>query len=233
MPGPHLIGSDDDESIANIFCFGAFADKNSGIVYHELTGLFPFMSYNGSVCFFILNHYKSNSILATPISGLNKICIFNAYKKEFEMLVSKRFKSQLNIMDNQATKHIKAFLTKNDCKLQLVKPHNHRVNAAERAIQTFKDAFIAVLATTDSGYPLQLWDQLMPQIQDTLNLMQVSCIDPTKSAYKILNGPYDWNRYPLALLGCKAIVYKDGNSRGLWAPRHVDAWYLSPSKDHY
>jgi hypothetical protein len=35
------------------------------------------------------------------------------------------------------------------CKLQLVEPHNHRMNAAERAIQTFKDAFIAALATTD------------------------------------------------------------------------------------
>jgi hypothetical protein len=39
--GPNLIGSDYDESIANIFCFGAFADKNSGIVYHNLTGSFP------------------------------------------------------------------------------------------------------------------------------------------------------------------------------------------------
>jgi len=48
-------------------------------------------------------------------------------------------------MDNQATKRIKKFLTENDCKLQVVEPHNHRVNAAERAIQTFKAAFIAAL----------------------------------------------------------------------------------------
>jgi hypothetical protein len=136
-------------------------------------------------------------------------------------------------MDNQATKHIKAFLTENDCKLQLVEPHNHRVNVAERTIQTFKDAFIAALATTDSKFPLQLWDRLTPQIQDTLNLMQASRINLTKSAYEILNGPYDWNRYPLAPLGCKAIVYKDGNSRGLWVSRGIDAWYLGPSKDHY
>ncbi len=47
--------------------------------------------------------------------------------------------------------------------MQVVEPHNHRVNAAERAIQTFKDAFIAALATTDSGFPLQLWDKLAPQ----------------------------------------------------------------------
>jgi hypothetical protein len=42
------------------------------------------------------------------------------------------------------------------CDLQVVKPHNHRVNPAERAIQTFKDAFIAALATIDGEFPLQL-----------------------------------------------------------------------------
>ena len=49
-----------------------------------------------------------------------------------------------------------------------MEPHNHRVNAAEQAIQTFKDAFIAVLAMTDRDFPLQLWDKLAPQVQDTL-----------------------------------------------------------------
>ncbi len=158
MSGPNLIGSDKDESIANIFCVGAFADKNNGIVYHDLTGLFPFMSYDGSVFFFILYHYELNSILVTPITGLDNVSIYKAYKQQFELLTSKGFKPKLNIMDNQATKHIKTFLTKNDCKLQLVEPHKHRVNAAEQAIQTFKDAFIAALATTDSDFPLQLWD---------------------------------------------------------------------------
>ena len=75
-------------------------------------------------------------------------------------------------MDNQATKHIKQFLTKNDCKLQLVKPHNHHVNVTERVIQTSKDAFISALATTDSNFPLQQWDKFTLQVQDTLNLLQ-------------------------------------------------------------
>ncbi len=159
---PNLIGEDEDESITNVFCFGAFADKNSGIVYHDLTGSFPFMSYEGSVCFFILYHHESNAILGTPIAGLDNISIFEAYKKQFKNLADKGFKPKLNVIDNQGTKHIKKFLNKNKCKLKLVEPHNHRVNAAERAIQTFKDAFITVLATTDSNFLLQLWDRLMP-----------------------------------------------------------------------
>jgi hypothetical protein len=52
--GPNLIADDKEQSIANIFCFGAFADRQSGIVYHDLTGSFPFMSFDGSVCFFVL-----------------------------------------------------------------------------------------------------------------------------------------------------------------------------------
>ncbi len=107
--------------------------------------------------------------------------------------MAKGFTPKLNVMDNQATKHIKKFLPDHECKLQLVEPHNHQINAAVRAIQTFKDAFIAALATTDSEFPLQLWDRLTPQVRDTLNLMRASRINPAISAYDALNGPYDWN----------------------------------------
>ena len=159
--------------------------------------------------------------------------IFEAYWKQYDKLTKKGFKVKLNVMDNQATKYIKQFLTKNDCQLQLVEPHNHRVNAVERAIQTFKDAFIAALATTDSNFLIQLWDRLTPQVMNTLNLLRASRINPTISAYEALNGRYDWNRYPLAPLGCKAVIYRDGDIRGSWASRGVDGWYLGPSIDHY
>jgi hypothetical protein len=58
-------------------------------------------------------------------------------------------------------------------------------------------------------------------------------VNPYKSAYKILNGRYNWNHYPLAPLGRKAVVYKEGNTRGSWASRGIDAFYLGPAKDHY
>jgi hypothetical protein len=116
------------------------------------------MSFDGSVCFFILYHYESNAILVKLITGLDDMSIFTAYKTYFEEMTAKGFKPKLNIMDYQATKHIKEFLTKNKCKLQVMEPHNHPVNTAKRTIQTFKAAFIAALATTDSDFPLQLWD---------------------------------------------------------------------------
>jgi hypothetical protein len=74
---------------------------------------------------------------------------------------------------------------------------------------------------------------LAPQVQDSINLLQPSQIDPTKSAYKILEGPHDWNRYPLAPLGTKAIIYEDPETQESWALCGLDAWLLRPSKNHY
>jgi hypothetical protein len=229
----NIIPDDSDASIANVFCYGAFADKRTGVMYNDMTGNFPFVSLDGSVCYLIMYHYESNSILATPIAGLTDIIIFEAYKKQYEELEKKGYKVRMNVMDNQATKYIKRFLTEKECDIQLVEPNNKRLNASERAIQTWKDAFISALATTDTDFPLQLWDRLTPQVEDCLNLMRASRIDPTISAYEQLNGPYDWNRYPLAPLGCKAVIYEDCNIRGSWAARGVDGWYLGPSRDHY
>ncbi len=106
-------------------------------------------------------HYEFNAIFAILIAGLDNVTIFEAYKKKFDELTAKGLKVKLNIMDNQATKHIKKFLTKEQCKLQQVEPHNHRMNAAKQAIQTWKDV-IAALATTDQDFPIQLWDRMAP-----------------------------------------------------------------------
>jgi hypothetical protein len=162
IPGPNVIGDYCNEPIANVFCFGAFADRYSGVVYNDLTGNFSFMSFDGSVCFLVLYHYEANAILAMPITSLDNLSIFHAYKENFVQLVQKVFKPKLNVKDNPATKHIKKFLRMEECTLQLVELHNHCVNAAEQAIQMFKDAFISALAMTDCDFPLQLWDRLIP-----------------------------------------------------------------------
>ncbi len=96
------------------------------------------MSIDGSVCLFVLlYHYKTNAILVKPNANLDDWSIFEAYKEVFECLEAKGYKPKMNVMDNQATKYIKQFLTKKEYNLQVVEPHNHRLNAAERAIQTF------------------------------------------------------------------------------------------------
>ncbi len=92
-PPSNLILNDESESsIAYIFAFGAFTDKHSGVMYHDLIGMFPFMSLDGSVCFFVMYHYEMNSILALPIKGLDNKMIYEAYKKQYKELNRKGFK---------------------------------------------------------------------------------------------------------------------------------------------
>jgi hypothetical protein len=89
-------------------------------------------------------------------------------------------------MDNQATKANKSYLNPQHCHLQLFKPGNHWVNAAELAIQTFKNHFIGALGMTDIDFPIQLWDKLAPQVQDSINLLQQLLINSNISAYETL-----------------------------------------------
>jgi hypothetical protein len=110
-PPYNVINNIDDHSIANVFCFGAFADKISGVVHNNCTSKFPFMSLDGNVCFFVMYHYQTNVILATPSPGLDSGSILKAYKKNFKFLENKGYKPKLNMMGNQATKVIKAYLT--------------------------------------------------------------------------------------------------------------------------
>ena len=104
------------------------------------------------------------------------------------LLFEKGYTPTFNVTDNQATTPIKAFLKKKNCQWQFVEPSNHRVNAAERAIQTFKNHLISGLSSTDTDWPLQLWDQLTRQAVTTLNILRKSRMDPSKSAFEQLNG---------------------------------------------
>ncbi len=212
----NIIDDNDSPRKANLFCFAAFTDKHTGTLYKDLTGSFPFQSLESNVCFLVVYHYKTNAILALPISGFSDKIIFAAYKQRYEMLKSKGHVIKSNIMDNQASQTIKKIFTKNQCKLMLVEPHNHCVDAAERAIQTFKDHFVSTPATIDSEFPLQLWDRLAPQVKNTLNMLRLLQINPNVLAYEAVHGPYDWNRFPLVPSGCKVVMYESPEARTLW-----------------
>jgi hypothetical protein len=59
---------------------------------------------------------------------------------------------KLHILDNEASSILKKSLLKHKIQYQLVPPHIHCRNAAERAIQTFKAHFITCcLHTADPG----------------------------------------------------------------------------------
>ena len=80
----------------------------------------------------------------------------------------------LHHLDNEASTNLKDFLTAKKVEYQRVPPHIHQRNSTKRAIQTFKNHFIAGLASTDPNFPLSNWCRLLPQAELTLNLLRPS-----------------------------------------------------------
>jgi hypothetical protein len=115
----------------------------------------------------------------------------------------------MHILDNEASVAFKGAIKTNcNLQLQLVPPDTHRRNLAERAIQTFKSHFIAILAGVDPTFPMNPWDPLVPQAVLTLNLLRQPNVATTMSAYQHVNGPFDYNKMPIAPLGCVVQMHK-------------------------
>eukprot|EP00957_Ditylum_brightwellii_P153134 11656051-Ditylum_brightwellii.AAC.2 len=96
-------------------------------------------------------------------------------------------------MDNEASAALQRAITTKKIQLQLAPPHVHRTNTAERAIQTFKDHFIAGLCNIHPDSPLQLWDWLLQQACMTINMLCPSHLNPNISAETQLNGIHNFN----------------------------------------
>ena len=57
-------------------------------------------------------------------------------------------------------------------KLELLPPHYHCTNPAEKCIDTFKCHVISGLSAMDPNFPLHLWCRIILQCQDTLNMLR-------------------------------------------------------------
>jgi hypothetical protein len=157
----------------------------------------------------------------------------SVFTKIFAALRERDYHPTLNVMDNECSKAVKKHIRTNKMDIQLVPPHNHHVNPAERAIATFKEHFVAALGTVNKLCPLQLWDEFLLQVELTLNLLHFSCCNPAISANEELYGAFDLNKTPLALLGTKALVFEDPTTRTPWAPHATDSFYVGPAQNHY
>jgi hypothetical protein len=82
-------------------------------------------------------------------------------------------------------------------------------------------------------FPENLWDRLLLQMEITLNLLRQSNATPNVSAYAHLSRPFDYNKMPLAPMGCAAQIHEKSDKRGTWQYHSVDGWYLYTSPDHY
>ena len=157
--------------------------------------------------------YDANAILAEPLKNRSAGEIVKAWKTINAKLEKAGVCPSVYILDNEISKDFKQALQKKDIAYQLVPPHIHRANAAERAIQTYKNHFLAGLSSCNPEFPLREWDRLTIQAEITLNLLRNAHINPKLSAYAYLFGPYDFNQYPLAPPGTRVVVHAKPSDR--------------------
>jgi hypothetical protein len=128
---------------------------------------------------------------------------------------------------------MKKTIKSNKMDFQLAPPHDHHCNLANKAIQTFKDHFVAILCGTDKSFPLHLWDHLLPQAELTLNMLRPSQMMPTISTYAYLWKQHSYNANPFAPLGCKVKTHLVPTIRKSWAPHTASGFYVGNAWDHY
>ena len=155
-------------------------------MHSDQTGRFPATSSRGNQYVMVLVEVDGNYIDAEPLKNKTDGSMINAYQALWKRLTAMgTVKPTTHILDNEASLAFKTEIRKN-CTIQLVPPDNHRRNLAERAIQTFKNHFKAVIAGVDDTFPMHLWDRLLPQTILTLNLLRQSNVTPTVSAYQYI-----------------------------------------------
>ena len=145
-----------EDAEVEIFVGANIGEKNDGVIYTDHTGNMPMQSYHGKKCHFVAYEYQSNAILVRALRDQSENSLQEAFEDVYSYIASKGFKPKFNIMYNQCSRRIQKYITSQGTNIQLVNPDDYRVNAAERAIQTWKNHYVAGLSTTDPNCPLQL-----------------------------------------------------------------------------
>ncbi|KAL7479734.1 hypothetical protein ACHAW6_005459, partial [Cyclotella cf. meneghiniana] len=86
-------------------------------------------------------------------------------------------------------------------------------NAAKCASQTFKNHLISGLFSTDHDFPSQLWDKLQSMKYWRGHRILI-----------IISGPHQ---------AAELSFTRPADNRTSWGPCGTNAWYISPSMNHY
>ena len=89
----------------------------------------------------------------------------------------------MRVLDNESPRLYKDAIEQSKFSYQLVPSNNHRRNAAERAIRTFKEHFLRIIARFHKKLPMSMCDHLIEQTVITLNLLRQSLVHSHLSAY--------------------------------------------------
>ena len=159
--------------------------------------------------------------------------MIRAYQTLVDRLKEYGIKPKLHILDYECSNEFKEQIETNNMKYQLVPPHDHMRNIAEKSVQTFKDYSVAVLCRTNAKFPLQLWCRILRQAEHQLNLLRKSRVVPNISAFACLYGQHDYNTNPFAPRGTAVEMHVTPANRKTYETHTKTGFYVGNSWEHY
>ena len=208
-------------------------NTKQGKGFMDLTGRFPFHSGSGNEYIMIAYNYDANAILAEPVKNREAKSLADAWETLHKKFENCGVSPTNYVLDNKCSQLLKNAFKKHNCDFQRVPPDNHRANAAERAIQTFKNHFKAGLACVDPKFPIKQWDLLLEQAILTLNMLRKSRLNPKLSAHDILFGVFNYNATPIAPPGMRVVAHDKPTKRRTWDFNGEEGFYVGPALENY
>lgn len=215
------------------FILDSQGDVLENLIAMDLAGRYPITSARGHKYIMVMYDFDSNYINAVPIKSRKSSELVGAFKECYDDLKRRGFEAQVLRLDNEISAELIAAIEAEGLSYQIVSPNDHRLNHAERHIQYFKSRFIACREGTDPTFPTDCWDLFVSQIVLTMNLMRPSRINPLISAYTQIHGEFDYNKTPIAPVGCKVLVHDRTNERASWDNHGSPGFYIDRAPQHY
>ena len=144
----------------------------NGTISTDQTGRFPIVSQQGNQYTMVLYNYDSNAILAEACPSRTATELEKTYDKLYQRLIKSEIVPVIQRIDNEVSKILIESIESKNLQYQLASPHDHRLNPAERAIQTWKNHFISNLHGCDREFPAYKWCEIIHQCEMTLNMQK-------------------------------------------------------------
>jgi hypothetical protein len=205
------------------------------INHMDLSGRLPVTSHKGYEYILLSFCLYANYIHLELMKNRSASEYVRAYARTHEFFLDHGIRSDHLRLDNEASNDLRAYCAAQSppIKMEFVPPNQHRANMSERQMGIMKNHLIAGINTTDPEFELEAWDELMPQCEQTLNMMRQSGVSLFMSAWTQLHGEVDYVATPLAPPGMSVIVYDTPDTRGSFANRGTRAFYVGPAPQHH
>ena len=110
--------------------------KPSNLLATDLTGFFPTISSRGYNYIIVCYIYDTNGIIVRPMKNRSVAEHIRVYQDIFGYLEKWGLRPVVHKMDNECPQELKDIIVDQQKKQELVPPHDHHTNPAEKCIDT-------------------------------------------------------------------------------------------------